>query len=87
MRITRARAKSLCSFHGVPSISESGFKDERSDSGGVSLKRVAGEEIIKPKIGIADSSSGNQNKRRAVMKDISNLVCNNVVACTDTLQV
>uniref|UniRef100_A0A7N0ZZ74 Cyclin-like domain-containing protein n=1 Tax=Kalanchoe fedtschenkoi TaxID=63787 RepID=A0A7N0ZZ74_KALFE len=75
MRVTRARARALISSNGVPPISESGCNQGERKAHRVSLKRDAVEEI-KLKVGVAND----QNKRRAVFKDVSNLLCNNAIA-------
>ncbi|KAL9662080.1 hypothetical protein QQ045_026908 [Rhodiola kirilowii] len=76
MRVTQSRAKSLVPTNGVPPVLGSSAKQvERSDLP-VSLKRPTAGEM---------KSSG-QNKRRAVLKDVSNLICKNAAAPTHKVQ-
>ncbi|CAN4097917.1 unnamed protein product [Withania somnifera] len=76
IRITRARAKALGSSGGLPPLHPSVMQDKKQGqvTQGIKSKRPASDEN-KPVT--SSSASSQQHKRRAVLRDVTNVLCEN----------
>lgn len=70
-RITRARAKSLCSSSGLPPLYPTAKQDEKRALR-ANLKRPAPEKLA------GSSAACHQQKKKAVLKDVTNINCDNL---------
>lgn len=79
VRITRARAKAYGTSGEVVSSSKPFFKEDQKHGVRANSKRAASDENK----GSAIATIGLQHKRRAVLKDVANVICeNSYVKCT-----
>lgn len=79
VRITRARAKAFGTSGEVVSSSKPFFKQDLKHGVRANSKRAASDENK----GSAIATIGLQHKRRAVLKDVANVICqNSYVKCT-----
>lgn len=76
MRITRARAKTLGSSGGLPPLHPSVRQDKKQGlvTQGTKSKRPAPDEN---KPANSSSTASQQHKRRAVLRDVTNVLCEN----------
>lgn len=72
-RITRSRAKALGMSTGMLSSSRPSFKQEQKRTVRANAKRSASDEKKGTKVG----NAGKQHKKRAVLKDVTNIFCEN----------
>ncbi|KAK4853989.1 hypothetical protein QYF36_017401 [Acer negundo] len=78
-RITRARAKALGSSAGIFPSSKPAFKPDKKQALRSNSKRAASDENKAP----TNAVSGLQHKRRAVLRDVTNICENSQINCID----
>lgn len=81
-RITRARAKALGTSGGVFPSAKPTFKPDQKRAHKVNSKRAADENKAS-----MTATSGLQHKRRAVLKDVTNISENSNVNCNNVAEV
>lgn len=74
VRITRARAKMLDASSRILQTSRPSFKQEQKSGILAHAKRVA----LNENKAFGDGVTGLQHKKRAVLKDVTNILCDNV---------
>lgn len=83
-RITRARAKALGTSGGVLPAPKPSFKQDQKYALRSKTKRAASDENK----AVATAIAGLQHKRRAVLKDVTNISCENSCAnCIDATKI